>query len=54
MGHILFKKYLKFQNFDEIFYCDMIGLRNTYLDVFIQCQCTMYMDLAAILLAILK
>ena len=28
MGQILFKKHSKFQNFDEIFYCDMIRLRN--------------------------
>ena len=40
MGQSLFKKYRKFQNFDEIFYCGMNRLRNTSLDVFIQCQHT--------------
>ena len=38
MGQSLFKKYLKFQNFDETFYCGMTRLMN--LDVFIQCQYT--------------
>ena len=38
MGQSLFKKHSKFQNFNEIFYCGMTRLRNTYLDVFIQCQ----------------
>ena len=38
MEQSLFKKHSKFQNFDEIFYCGMTRLRNTYLDVFIQCQ----------------
>ena len=28
------------QNFDEIFYCGMTRLRNTNLDVFMQCQYT--------------
>ena len=40
MGQSLFKKHSKFQNFDEIFYCGMTRLRNTNLDVFIQCQYT--------------
>ena len=38
MGQSLFKKHLKFQNFNEIFYCGMTKLRNTNLDAFIQCQ----------------
>ena len=38
MGQSLFKKNPKFQNFDEIFYCGMIRLMNTNLDVFMQCQ----------------
>ena len=41
IGQSLFKKHSKFQNFDEIFYCGMTRLRNTNLDVFIQCQYTM-------------
>ena len=40
MGHSLFKKHSKFQNFDEIFYCGMTRFRNTNLDVFIHCQQT--------------
>ena len=40
MGQSLFKKHSKFQNFDEIFYCGLTSLRNTNLDVFIQCQYT--------------
>ena len=36
MGQSLFKKYSKFQNFDEIFYCGMTRLKNTNLDVFIK------------------
>ena len=40
MGQSLYKKHSKFQNFDEIFYCDMTKLRNTNLDVFIQHQYT--------------
>ena len=40
MGQSLFKKHSKFQNFDEIFYCGMTRLRNTNLDVFVQCQYT--------------
>ena len=40
MGQNLFKKHSKFQNFDEIFYCGMIRVRNTNLNVFIQCQRT--------------
>ena len=40
MGQSLCKKHSKFQNFDEIFYCDMTKLRNTNLDVFIQYQYT--------------
>ena len=40
MGQSLFKKHSKFQNFNEIFYCDMTRLRNTNLDIFIHCQRT--------------
>ena len=40
MGQSLLKKHSKFQNFDETFYCGMTRLRNTNLDVFIQCQYT--------------
>ena len=40
MGQSLFKKHSKFQNFEEIFYCGMTRLRNTDLDVLIQCQYT--------------
>ena len=35
-----FKKHFKFHSFDEIFYCGMTRLRNTNLDVFIQCHYT--------------
>ena len=38
MGHSLFMEHSKFQIFDEMFYCGMTRLRNTSLDVFIQCQ----------------
>ena len=38
MGQSLFKKHSKIQNLDEIFYSGMTRLRNTYLDVFIQCH----------------
>ena len=40
MGKGHFKKHSKFQNFDEIRYCGMTRLRNTNLNVFMQCQCT--------------
>ena len=40
VGHIHFKKLMKFQNFDEICYCCMTRLRNTSLGVFIQCKYT--------------
>ena len=40
MGQSLFRKQSKFQNFDEIFYCGMTRLRNTSLNVFIQCHYT--------------
>ena len=40
MGQSLFQKHSKFQNLDEIFYCDMTRLRNTNLGVFIQCRYT--------------
>ena len=40
MGQSLFKKHSKFQNFNKIFYYGMTRLRNTNLDVFIQCQYT--------------
>ena len=31
----MFKKHLKFQKFDETFYCGMTRLRNTNFDAFI-------------------
>ena len=40
MEQSLFKKHLKFQNFDEIVYCGITALRETNLDVFIQFQYT--------------
>ena len=40
MGQNLFKKHSKFQNLDQIFYCDMTRLRNTNLGVLIQCRYT--------------
>ena len=40
MGQSLFKKYSKFENFDDIFYCGMTRLRNTNFDVFMQYQHT--------------
>ena len=40
MGQRSFKKYFKSYNFSEIFYCGMTMLRNTNLDVFMQCQYT--------------
>ena len=40
MKQSLFNKHSKFESFNEIFYCDMTRLRNTNLDVFIQCQYT--------------
>ena len=40
MGQSNFKKPFEFHNFSEIFYCGMTRLRNTKLDVFIQCQHT--------------
>ena len=40
MGQRNFKKPFEFHNFSEIFYCGMSRLRNTNLDVFIQCQHT--------------
>ena len=40
MGHIHFKKLMKFRKFTEIFYCCMTTLRNTNLGVFVQCQYT--------------
>ena len=40
MGQSLFVKHSRFQNFDETFYCGMTRLRNTNLDVFIQCHYT--------------
>ena len=40
MGHIHFKKLIKFRKFIEIFHCCMTRLRNTNLGVFIQCQYT--------------
>ena len=39
-GHHNFKKPFEFRNFSEIFYCGMTRLRNTNLDVLIQCQHT--------------
>ena len=35
-----FKKPFEFNSFSEIFYCRMTRLRNTNLDVFIQCLYT--------------
>ena len=32
MGQSLFKEHLKFQNFDEIFYCGLTSLRNPILN----------------------
>ena len=40
MGQRNFKKPFEFHNFSEIFYCGISRLRNTNLDVFIQCQHT--------------
>ena len=40
LGQNLFKKHLKFQNFDEILYCGMTRLRNIKLGVFRQYQTT--------------
>ena len=40
MGQCNFKKHFKPHNFSEKFNCDMTRLRNTTLDVFIQCQHT--------------
>ena len=40
MGQSLFKKHSKFQNFNKIFYYGMTRLRNTNLDVFMQCRYT--------------
>ena len=40
MGQSLLKKLSKFQNFHEVFYRGVTRLRNTNLDVFIQCQYT--------------
>ena len=40
MGQRNFKKPFEFNSFSEIFYCGMTRLRNTSLDVFIQCQYT--------------
>ena len=40
VGHIHFKKLMKFRKFIEIFHCCMTRLRNTNLGVFIQCQYT--------------
>ena len=40
MGQSLFKKHLKFQNFDGIFHSGMTRLRNKSLNVFVQCQYT--------------
>ena len=40
MGQSLFKKHLKFQNFDGIFHSGMTRLRNRSLNVFVQCQYT--------------
>ena len=40
VGHIYFKKLMKFQKFIEIFRCCMTRLRNTKLFFFIQCQYT--------------
>ena len=38
MGQLNFKKPFEFHSFIEIFYCDMTTLRDTNLNVFIQCQ----------------
>ena len=38
LGHINFKKLMKFRKFNEIFHCCMTRLRNTNLSVFTQCQ----------------
>ena len=40
MGQSMFKKHSKFQNFDEIFYCDTTRRRSTNFGVFIQHQYT--------------
>ena len=40
MGQRNLNKPIEFHNFSEIFYCGMTRLRNTNLDVFIQCQHT--------------
>ena len=40
VGHIHFKKLMKFQKFIEIFYSRMTRLRNTNLGIFIQYQYT--------------
>ena len=40
MAQLKFNKHLQFQNFSEIFDCNMTRLRNTNLGVFIQCQST--------------
>ena len=40
MGQRSFKKHFKFHNFSEIFCCGMTRLRNTNVDVFMQCQYT--------------
>ena len=40
VGHIHFKKTMKFRKFIEIFHCCMTRLRDTNLGVFIQCQYT--------------
>ena len=39
-GQRNFRKYFKFHNFSEIFYCGMTRHRNTNLSVFMQCQYT--------------
>ena len=38
MGQRSFKKLFKFHNLSEIFFSDMTKLRNTNLNVFLQCQ----------------
>ena len=40
MRQLNFKKPFEFHSFSEIFYCDMSTLRDTNLNVFIQCQYT--------------
>ena len=40
MGQRNFKKPFEFNSFSEIFYCGLTILKNTNLDVFIQCQHT--------------